>query len=954
MRLTKKLLKFLSRVYDKDPKPFLALRLNYAGTMSWRIEDARLTTTVVGGPGGNLSVDLTQYTVAGLVNYLAAQPGYSIPYADSGELSMLGARVLLDGANTPAASNGDHLYGYTNVLWAYYEAFARELMAARVAIVEMLKQLSTKTASDVWLDELGAMYGVPRLASELDEQYGPRIIAEVLRPRGNNVAMEMALKAYTGQDTKVTDAIAWTASYPLYDGVIDHDGSEDYNSAADPIYGLFDVEYGYDLLNGGDFASFQANVIALIDRIRDAGTHLRALVLGGSQLEDTLTAPTEDAEFIAQPLLEDTADAPTEESTLSGEILGMDDYLTQETEAETVVERYALTYSGLRTFNGGAPHMGGGFVSSPAPKLVMDLLRRFMSVNGASAAVATALTLASGVNAAVVGPDGVLAPLTRTNLLTRSAEFDHADWTKTATTISANASADPKGGALADQVTSSSGFAAANVARSVTVADDTALRTFSVYGKTGTLQAIRLRMAYIGGATPVAGSVDCNLVTGQALVAETPATFGSETLAGGWSRFWVTMANNKTGNTTLALQIYAGDWLHLLPGDFYLFGAQLEAGLVGAYIATTTAAATVTDSAPFEFDPASRQPTGLLTEAAGTNALRNNTMAGTVPGSAVAMPTYWTWDFHASQNFQVLGSGMENGVDYLDLRIWATADSRGYLAVMPDHYWGAGISAGSGETWTHSVFLKRLAGTIPGVQDMRLRAFTVGAAYLGEATASIAFAGPGANLLQERKSVTYANTPATTGGLAPLLVFGSLPGAYDFTIRIGLPQVEQSPVASSPVRTGAGAVTRSARDASLSGADFAAVYDAAAGTIVVDCIPIRGGRVQLDDGTADNRLILAVNPTTTDVYVQAVVGGVAAASLSLGSVAAGQRLRLALSWAAGGYTVSRDGAAPAALSSALPAGVSALRAVGAGLLRECYLIPGVFTAGELQRLSALS
>src|SRR3546814_4396237 len=92
--------------------------------------------------------------------------------------------------------------------------------------------MSTKTAQGEWLDELGGYYGVPRIQGENDASYGPRIIAEVLRPRGNNVAMEAAIKVYTGQDAKVTDVTLYGDPFPRYDATIRYDGtrSEEHTS----------------------------------------------------------------------------------------------------------------------------------------------------------------------------------------------------------------------------------------------------------------------------------------------------------------------------------------------------------------------------------------------------------------------------------------------------------------------------------------------------------------------------------------------------------------------------------------------------------------------------------------------------------------------------------------------------------------------------------------------------
>lgn len=362
MRLTQKLLSFLNRVFDKDPAPFLALRLRYDGDMTWRVADGVLTTTVVGGSGEDLEIDLSQHSVAGLINYLAAQPGYDIAYGDQTALSLLSARVLMDGSGDIDKSNGDHLYGYTSVLWSYMEAQANELQQAAAQIPEAIAQMSTKTAQGEWLDELGDYYKVPRIQGENDASYGPRIIAEVLRPRGNNVAMEAAIKIFTGQDSLVTDVTLYGDTFPLYDGAIQHNGIWAHNAEAQPLYGLFDVQYGYDFINGGDITQFHEIVRGLVGRLRDAGTHLRSLQLRGSDLTDTFTPPTDGGAipWLASGDFADTLDAPNDpQFAIASTFAPLSDSFTAPDDEIGLSIAYDYRYNGIRRYDGVIFHLGG-------------------------------------------------------------------------------------------------------------------------------------------------------------------------------------------------------------------------------------------------------------------------------------------------------------------------------------------------------------------------------------------------------------------------------------------------------------------------------------------------------------------------------------------------------------------------------------------------------------------
>lgn len=369
MRLTKKLLSLLNRVFDKEPGKFLALRLQYDGGMKWRVADGMLYTNVTGGSGSDLTVDLSQYRIADLFSYLADQPGYSLPYGDYSDLSLLSSLVLMDGSNDIAESNGDHIYGYTSVLWSYMEAQANELQKAEVQIGEMLKQMSTKTAQREWLDEIGGFYDVPRLQGEMDDSYGPRIIAEVLRPRANNVAMEAAIKVFTGQETKVTDVVIYGEAFPLYNGQIKYNGMYRHTADRQPIYGLFDVEYGYDLEGSQDIAQFSQIVRDLIDRLRDAGTHLRSLLLRGSEMVDVFTNPPTDTPaipWVADGAFTETFTAPGDDEFVTDGALGdMADTLDRESESAELAVNYNYRYNGMRRYNGIIYHVGGGVIAEP-------------------------------------------------------------------------------------------------------------------------------------------------------------------------------------------------------------------------------------------------------------------------------------------------------------------------------------------------------------------------------------------------------------------------------------------------------------------------------------------------------------------------------------------------------------------------------------------------------------
>lgn len=262
MNLTQKLLGYLNRVFDKGPDRVLVLRFRYDGTaMSWRISDGLLTTTVAGGTGGPLSIRLETISVASLAALIAAQPGYTVEFTDTTAIPGLMATVLIDGSGNQDQSNGDHLYAYTSVLWAYLEAQASELRLLRLAIDEALAQMAANTASGEWVDEHGSFYVVPRANDESDAAYAARIVAEVGQARGTNVAISDGVRRASGADGVVVE------DYSTF--TVAGDGTKS--------FGLFDVTATIDVNAPLTPAEIDANTRAIIEAMRDAGTHLRTL-----------------------------------------------------------------------------------------------------------------------------------------------------------------------------------------------------------------------------------------------------------------------------------------------------------------------------------------------------------------------------------------------------------------------------------------------------------------------------------------------------------------------------------------------------------------------------------------------------------------------------------------------------------------------------------------------------
>jgi P2-related tail formation protein len=262
VRLTEKLLRYIYSAMNKAPESLVAFRArSQTGILRFTIKDYVLTCTV--DKVKILEQNLFEVTIDQLIEKLKSL-GLTIPYMESWEIRRLSATTLLDAESGQDKSNGDCFYVYTSLLWAYLEAVSVELASAKRAIVEMLEQMSIRGARDFWLDYWGKdHFGVPREDEETDEDYAVRIIVEILRPRGNNKAIDLILVETFGLDFDTVD-------YP------------DQHPTKGTRYGLFDININYDLEKTQSVAElgdreFEEKLLRLIESFRDAGTHLRAL-----------------------------------------------------------------------------------------------------------------------------------------------------------------------------------------------------------------------------------------------------------------------------------------------------------------------------------------------------------------------------------------------------------------------------------------------------------------------------------------------------------------------------------------------------------------------------------------------------------------------------------------------------------------------------------------------------
>lgn len=222
-----------------------------------------------------------------------------------------------------------------------------------------------------------------------------------------------------------------------------------------------------------------------------------------------------------------------------------------------------------------------------------------------------------------------------------------------------------------------------------------------------------------------------------------------------------------------------------------------------------------------DFDPVTLACRGLLVEETRTNYITNNTMQGAVVGSPGTTPTGWSAPSTGSGLTRtVVATGEEDGISYVDIRFEGTPT----ITVMS--FIPAGINAtaaASGQTWALSIYLRLVGGsfanTALGLQIVETDGTTTTASSVGPCVAT------GAPLVTQRFVYAATLSNAGTTHVQPRIRIGLTIGQpTDFTLRIGLPQLEAGGFATSVIPTAGAAATRAADVAVMTDSNFSSGY----------------------------------------------------------------------------------------------------------------------------------
>ena len=198
---------------------------------------------------------------------------------------------------------------------------------------------------------------------------------------------------------------------------------------------------------------------------------------------------------------------------------------------------------------------------------------------------------------------------------------------------------------------------------------------------------------------------------------------------------------------------------------------------------------------------------GMLVESTSENEIRNSEGGGStngVIGSGGVLPTNWGTASLNGIGVEVIGTGTEKGIEYVDLKFSGTATASASFSLRFEG--GTQITAAQNEIWSGSVYMKYTDQTAnPDLVRLGITAFDSVPAQVQSDTETLTLT----STLTRFKNENVELTDATTASVNQSVFFTiTNTQAYDFTVRFGLPQLEESPCVTSVIKTTSAAVER--------------------------------------------------------------------------------------------------------------------------------------------------
>lgn len=207
------------------------------------------------------------------------------------------------------------------------------------------------------------------------------------------------------------------------------------------------------------------------------------------------------------------------------------------------------------------------------------------------------------------------------------------------------------------------------------------------------------------------------------------------------------------------------------------------------------------------YDPLTLEKRGCRVQSGSTQHILNSSASGASAPST--LPTGWQqWNIDGLTH-EVVGTGTENGLPYIDVRVYGTPSSDSGFAWWPMGY---DLVAGTvDQVWTGSVFTKIVSGTMDGLYGLRLvmSYYDMSDTEVGRDN-DFFFSPPSASTPLRSCRKTFTSTVFGTEAVKVEFWFETNHGTdpIDVTFRFAVPQLENKRKASTPMLTSGATFTR--------------------------------------------------------------------------------------------------------------------------------------------------
>jgi hypothetical protein len=343
--------------------------------------------------------------------------------------------------------------------------------------------------------------------------------------------------------------------------------------------------------------------------------------------------------------------------------------------------------------------------------------------------------------------------------------------------------------------------------------------------------------------------------------------------------------------------------------------------------------------------PAPISARGLLLEGSRTNLNTNPRAEGSVDGTPGTGPTGWLFTATAASR-EIVGTTTVNGITGLLVRFFGTPTS----TAVQNLRLGPADVISVGTTVSNSCFISLTAGSLTNVTGFALRNDNEAGSTVFTPSTQLQ------RITNIRVSTSTASSTLLRWNYADTVT------PVDFTIFIGFPCREHSVFPSSPIVPPVASPATSTRATDVLTSTLSSLGLTGAYTVVATfnnpqlTSSFTYALLQIDDGTDTNRIRMRSLGGGVLVDGGTVNAGVATNTSSLGTLTAGTRYAVGLSYdGATSVTFNLNGGATQTVSGA-PAGLTTLRigdnaaATGPlfGYVIKLQIIPRALSATELQ------